>query len=138
MRNRRTDRRSRNRTEIIATAIIFLGVVIMAIALYFGTADSLNTAQNTMERHISDLKKQCNVYDEFLTSDKVKSLMRLTEQAEDVGDTLALLPDEEKSKYLTVFMESQRLACILILDETLMPDSRIVTDKMGDYRVWKE
>ena len=52
MRNRRTDRRSRNRTEIIATAIIFLGVVIMAIALYFGTADSLNTAQNTMERHI--------------------------------------------------------------------------------------
>ena len=97
MRNRRTDRRSRNRTEIIATAIIFLGVVIMAIALYFGTADSLNTAQNTMERHISDLKKQCNDYDEFLTSDKVKSLMRLTEQAEDVGDTLALLPDEEKN-----------------------------------------
>ena len=104
MRNRRTDRRSRSRTEIIATAIIFLGVVIMAIALYFGTADSLNTAQNTMERHISDLKKQCNDYDEFLTSDKVKSLMRLTEQAEDVGDTLALLPDEEKSEYLTVFM----------------------------------
>lgn len=138
MRNRRTDRRSRNRTEIIATAIIFLGVVIMAIALYFGTADSLNTAQNTMERHISDLKKQCNDYDEFLTSDKVKSLMRLTEQAEDVGDTLALLPDKAKSEYLTVFMESQRLACILILDETLMPDSRIVTDKMGDYRVWKE
>ena len=138
MRNRRTDRRSRNRTEIIATAIIFLGVVIMAIALYFGTADSLNTAQNTMERHISDLKKQCNDYDEFLTSDKVKSLMRLTEQAEDVGDTLALLPDEAKSEYLTVFMESQRLACILILDETLMPDSRIVTDKMWDYRVWKE
>lgn len=138
MRNRRTDRRSRSRTEIIATAIIFLGVVIMAIALYFGTADSLNTAQNTMERHISDLKKQCNDYDEFLTSDKIKSLMRLTEQAEDVGDTLALLPDEEKSEYLTVFMESQRLACILILDETLMPDSRIVTDKMGDYRVWKE
>lgn len=30
------------------------------------------------------------------------------------------------------------MACILILDETLMPDSRIVTDKMGDYRVWKE
>lgn len=85
MRNRRTDRRSRSRTEIIATAIIFLGVVIMAIALYFGTADSLNTAQNTMERHISDLKKQCNDYDEFLTSDKIKSLMRLTEQAEDVG-----------------------------------------------------
>ena len=138
MRNRRTDRRSRNRTEIIATAIIFLGVVIMAIALYFGTADSLNTAQNTMERHISDLKKQCNDYDEFLTSDKVKSLMRLTEQAEDVGDTLELLPDEKKSEYLTVFMESQRLACILILDETLMPDSRIVTDKMVDYRVWKE
>lgn len=138
MRNRRTDRRSRNRTEIIATAIIFLGVVIMAIALYFGTADSLNTAQNTMERHISDLKKQCNDYDEFLTSDKVKSLMRLTEQAEDLGDTLALLPDKAKSEYLTVFMESQRLACILILDETLMPDSRIVTDKMGDYRVWKE
>lgn len=138
MRNRRTDRRSRSRTEIIATAIIFLGVVIMAIALYFGTADSLNTAQNTMERHISDLKKQCNDYDEFLTSDKVKSLMRLTEQAEDLGDTLALLPDEEKSEYLTVFMESQRLACILILDETLMPDSRIVTDKTGDYRVWKE
>ena len=138
MRNRRTDRRSRNRTEIIATAIIFLGVVIMAIALYFGTADSLNTAQNTMERHISDLKKQCNDYDEFLTSDKVKSLMRLTEQAGDLGDTLALLPDKAKSEYLTVFMESQRLACILILDETLMPDSRIVTDKMGDYRVWKE
>ena len=117
--------------------IIFSGIAIMLLSLYLSAVNGLNEAKKTMGRHIGDLKKQCSDYNDFLAADKVKSLVRLTEQAEDIGDTLALLPDNEKNKFLNSFLDSQRLDCILILDENLEPDGQFVKGRM-DFQEWED
>lgn len=110
-----------------AVLIISIGALMMLGTLFFGIEYSRREAQKTMDRNISDLKKQINDYNEFLAADEVKSLIRLTEQAEDLSETLAMLDKNRRQEYIESIYESQRLSCIFVLDENLNPDDCLKT-----------
>ena len=121
-------KRKKERTSLqkhdVRFAILFtsIGVVLMLGTLFFGIGYSRREAQKTMDRNIGDLKKQINDYNEFLAADEVKSLIRLTEQAEDLSETLAMLDKNRRQEYIESIYERQRLSCIFVLDENLNPD----------------
>ena len=110
-----------------AVLVISIGALMMLGTLFFGIEYSRREAQKTMDRNISDLKKQINDYNEFLAADEVKSLIRLTEQAEDLSETLAMLDKNRRQEYIESIYESQRLSCIFVLDENLNPDDCLKT-----------
>ena len=83
----KTKRTPLQKHDIRVTALIAsIGAIMMLGTLFFGIEYSRREAQKTMDRNISDLKKQINDYNEFLAADEVKSLIRLTEQAEDLSE----------------------------------------------------
>ena len=127
----------------VAALIISIGALMMLGTLFFGIGYSRSEAQKTMDRNIGDLKKQINDYNEFLAADEVKSLIRLTEQAEDLSETLAMLDKNRRQEYIESIYESQRLSCILVLDETLNPDDCLKTARRNGtagecYEHWME
>ena len=116
----------RNKREFwLGVLFALISVLMMFGTLIFGIGYSRREAQKTMDRNIADLKRQCQNYNDFLASDETKSLIRLTEQAEDVSETLALLDENRRQDYINSIFDSQRLACILVLDETLKPDDSL-------------
>ena len=126
-----------------AVLIISIGALMMLGTLFFGIEYSRREAQKTMDRNISDLKKQINDYNEFLAADEVKSLIRLTEQAEDLSETLAMLDKNRRQEYIESIYESQRLSCIFVLDENLNPDDCLKTARRNGtagecYENWIE
>ena len=127
---------TRKQAVFLFIILMFVGAATMLATLHFSVVASLNVCAKTLKRNISDLKKQCSDYDEFLAADEAKSLVRLTEQAEDIGETLALLSENEKKNYLDKFQESQRLDCLLILGENMTPDSALVSDR-SNYEEWE-
>ncbi len=104
-------------------ALLAAGVLIMLTTLYFGEINSKAEARKVAENDIADLKKQCSYYDDFLSSDEVKSLARLSEQTEDIADVLDIMSERERSQFLQRYIGNDRVSCILILDEDLKPDS---------------
>ena len=77
-------KRPPKQTVLLFVVLISVGITVMLITLYFSMTFGLNAAQKTLNRNVDDLKKQCNEYIDFLTADEAKSLVRLTEQAEDI------------------------------------------------------
>lgn len=127
----------------VAALIISIGALMMLGTLFFSIEYSRREAQKTMDRNIGDLKKQINDYNEFLAADEVKSLIRLTEQAEDLSETLAMLDKNRRQEYIESIYESQRLSCILVLDENLNPDDCLKTARRNGtagecYENWIE
>ena len=127
----------RKNTAVIIVVLIVFGIIIMGASFYYSLADSLNTAQEVMERNISDLKKQCNNYTDFVSADEAKSLIRVSEKAEDLAETLALLKSDEKEAYIESFLEEQRVDCVLVLGGNMKPDGRFDFDE-EDYAEWKD
>ena len=104
------------RFTLIFTAI---GIVMLLGTLLFGIKYSRQDAQTTMDKNISDLKKQINDYNDFLALDEVKSLVRLTDKAEDISKTLDMLDESKRQEYIESIFNSQRLSCIFVLDKNL-------------------
>ena len=105
----------------IVMFFILIGIVLLLGMLLFAVAYSRREAQSTMNKNISDLKKQINDYNDYLALDEVKSLTRLTDKAEDISKTLAMLDESRWQEYIENIYSSQRLSCILVLDEALNP-----------------
>ena len=112
----------RKQNGFVTALLIFVGILLFSGTLCFSISFSLNEAHATMERNISDLKKQCGDYDDFLATDETKSLVRLAEQAEGIGAVLPLIAENERKSFLKQYCDSQKLDCVLILDDTLKPD----------------
>ncbi len=117
--------------------ILVFGVLILPAFLFFCAVNSLDTAQSTMERNIRDLKKQCDDYEDFLSIDEAKSLIRISEKAENLSAMLAFPDGDERQNYIDTYFDSQRLNCILILDENMNPDKGISFSER-DYEEWQE
>lgn len=117
--------------------LVSVGIIILSGTLYFSVSYSLNTVQSTMKRNISDLKKQCGSYSDFLAADEVKSLFHLTERAEGLGVSLPMIEKKERNNFLKNFFDCQRLDCVLILDGNLNPDSSYPSIGMS-YGDWKD
>lgn len=118
-------------------SILLIGIVILFITLHFCLSHGVKTTLATMQQNISDLKEQCRNYDDFSSADEAKSLVRLSEQAEDLAETLALLSEKEKQRYVNTFLDSQRLDCVLLLDGSMRPETQYDSGDMR-YKDWKE
>ena len=64
------------------TVLAAVGAVVIAGAVMLGGAVSRANAQDVLDRTLSYMKRQCDNYDNVIDADEVKSLMRLTEQAD--------------------------------------------------------
>ena len=73
--------------------IAAIGVIVLLIGLLIGRQMCLIKARKTYGVTVKYLKNQCREYDNFLENDTAKSLFRITEQADNIGRTLEILPD---------------------------------------------
>ena len=115
--------------EIQSSEILFYGMIaaIGAVILLSGFAVGrrlcLKNVSRTYRTSVNYLKGQCGEYDNFLDTDKVKSLFRITEQADDIGRTLEILPENKKDEWLREYVVLQRLSNIILTDENFNIDA---------------
>ena len=103
------------------TVLAAVGAVVIAGAVMLGGAVSRANAQDVLDRTLSYMKRQCDNYDNVIDADEVKSLMRLTEQADAIGNILSAGASSEMADFLDSYGSSQRLSGIFVLDGQLQP-----------------
>lgn len=107
--------------------IAAIGVVILLAGIAVGRRFCLAEARKTYGVTVKYLKNQCGEYDNFLDTDNAKSLMRITEQADDIGRTLELLKGDEKEKRLYEYLGTQRLDGIILTDGNMNAEEKYIS-----------
>lgn len=112
----RKKRRS-NKTIYIGIAIAIAGLLsLLGVALI-----GANSAIHTAERTLQYLREQCISYQDIIAADRVKSLVRLTEQVQELTDRDRLKGRERSNEGLAEYAQQQRISCVLVLNDALEP-----------------
>lgn len=112
----RKKRRS-NKTIYIGIAIAIAGLLsLLGVALI-----GANSAIHTAERTLQYLRDQCISYQDIIAADRVKSLVRLTEQVQELTDRDRLKGRERSNEGLAEYAQQQRISCVLVLNDALEP-----------------
>lgn len=110
----------KRRPVVLAVSLILLALLTLALSFLLGQRLGMRSANKNFALSIAYLKKQCVGYDDVLAADRVKSLIRLTEQTGGITHWITkedLIQDENAlHDYLTEYMENQRLDGVMILD----------------------
>lgn len=69
--------------------MLLTGLALTCIVFGIGSALGLNDVKKRLTENMEQLRKQCVSYDEIITADKVKSLIRLTEQSAELCENAA-------------------------------------------------
>ena len=109
-----------NRT--IYLVMLVLGLLVLVCAAFIGGHASMRNAQRTAERTLQYLKEQCVSYQDVIAADRVKSLVRLTEQAQELTERDRLKGQERSNEALAEYAQQQRMSCVLVLNEALEPE----------------
>ena len=72
--------------KYIWVLMLVLGVFVMAVTALIGGNSSIRNAQQTAQRTLQYLQNQCISYRDIVAADRLKSLVRLTEQAQEVAE----------------------------------------------------
>lgn len=112
----RKKRRS-NKTIYIGIAIAGL-LSLLGMALIGGNS-AVHNAERTAERTLQYLREQCISYQDIIAADRVKSLVRLTEQVQELTDRDRLKGRERSNEELAEYAQQQRISCVLVLDKDL-------------------
>lgn len=92
--------------KCIWVLMLVLGVFVVAVTALIGGNSSIRNAQQTAQRTLQYLQNQCISYRDTVAADRLKSLVRLTEQAQEVADREGLVgqnrSDEELARYASV------------------------------------
>lgn len=116
----RKKRRS-NKTIYIGIAIAIAGLLsLLGMALIGGNSD-VHNAERTAERTLQYLREQCISYQDIIAADRVKSLVRLTEQVQELTDRDRLKGRERSNEGLAEYAQQQRISCVLVLNDALEP-----------------
>lgn len=102
---------------------------------YFKSADMANIRKD-YNVAISGMERQCDSYDAILTSDKTKSLIRLTEQTAEIASDISRDITCLDSQYIGNFVANQRLSGAFVLNGREELVCEYTTDRAG-YRMWK-
>lgn len=105
-------------------------LVIIVCVLFAGVKLSLSNAENVYNRTMDYMKRQCVSYSDFVASDEVKSLIRLTEQADDISYALQTM-NEDVDTFLAEHKVAQRLSAAIILDKNLEPEYSVYSDGLS-------
>lgn len=101
--------------------LCFAGCLILVLSLSIGFVTSKSKAEDALERTFNYMKKQCVSYDEVMTFDEVKSLIRLTEQVVEISDDLQINARLRSDAYLKQYAQRHRLSGIVVLNDKLSP-----------------
>lgn len=116
----RKKRRS-NKTIYIGIAIAIAGLLSLLGVALIGANSAIHTAERTAERTLQYLRDQCISYQDIIAADRVKSLVRLTEQVQELTDRDRLKGRERSNEGLAEYAQQQRISCVLVLNDALEP-----------------
>lgn len=106
--------------------LMYIGIAIAGLLLLLGMAliganSAIHNAERTAERTLQYLRDQCINYQDIIAADRVKSLVRLTEQAQELRDRDRLKGGEHSNEELAEYAQQQRISCVLVLNDALEP-----------------
>lgn len=106
--------------------LMYIGIAIAGLLLLLGMAliganSAIHNAERTAERTLQYLQDQCINYQDIIAADRVKSLVRLTEQAQELRDRDRLKGGERSNEELAEYAQQQRISCVLVLNDALEP-----------------
>lgn len=105
--------------KYIWVLMLVLGVFVMAVTALIGGNSSIRNAQQTAQRTLQYLQNQCISYRDIIAADRVKSLVRLTEQAQEVAEREGMVGQNRSNEELARYAQRQRVTCVLVLDKDL-------------------
>ena len=105
--------------KYIWALMLVLGVFVMAVTALIGGNSSIRNAQQTAQRTLQYLKEQCISYRDTVAADRIKSLVRLTEQAQEVAEREGMVGQSRSNEELARYAQRQRVTCVLVLDKDL-------------------
>ena len=117
--------------------LLVVVIIVVIVVLILAVRSDKKNIEKTFDNTLTYLKSQCLSYDEVVQADKIKSLVRLTEQAVEVGTDIDRDSELIDSVYLKNYIEAQRMAGIIILDEDMQPECQYSNVGL-DYDAWKE
>ena len=105
--------------KYIWVLMLMLGVFAMAVTALIGGNSSIRNAQQTAQRTLQYLKEQCISYRDTIAADRIKSLVRLTEQAQEVAEREGMVGQRRSNEELARYAQRQRVTCVLVLNKDL-------------------
>ena len=99
--------------------MLVLCVFVLAVTALIGGNSSIHNAQQTAQRTLQYLQNQCISYRDTVAADRLKSLVRLTEQAQEVADREGMVGQNRSDAELARYAQRQRVSCVLVLDKDL-------------------
>ena len=105
--------------KYIWVLMLVLGVFVMAVTALIGGNSSIRNAQQTAQRTLQYLQNQCISYRDIAAADRLKSLVRLTEQAQEVAEREGMVGQNRSNEELARYAQRQRVTCVLVLDKDL-------------------
>ena len=105
--------------KYIWVLMLVLGVFVMAVTALIGGNSSIRNAQQTAQRTLQYLQNQCISYRDIVAADRLKSLVRLTEQAQEVAEREGMVGQNRSNEELARYAQHQRVTCVLVLDKDL-------------------
>ena len=105
--------------KYIWVLMLMLGAFVMAVTALIGGDSSIRNAQQTAQRTLQYLKEQCISYRDTVAADRIKSLVRLTEQAQEVAEREGMVGQSRSNEELARYAQRQRVSCVLVLDKDL-------------------
>lgn len=114
-------RKKRRSSKTIYIAIAIAGLLSLLGMALIGANSAIHTAERTAERTQQYLREQCISYQDIIAADRVKSLVRLTEQVQELTDRDRLKGRERSNEGLAEYAQQQRISCVLVLNDALEP-----------------
>lgn len=114
------------RKKIRSNKTIYIGIAIAGLLSLLGMAliggnSAVHNAERTAERTLQYLREQCISYQDIIAADRVKSLVRLTEQVQELTERDRLKGRERSNEELAEYAQQQRISCVLVLNDALEP-----------------
>lgn len=114
-------RKKRRSSKTIYIGIAIAGLLSLLGMTLIGANSAIHTAERTAERTLQYLREQCISYQDIIAADRVKSLVRLTEQVQELTDRDRLKGRERSNEELAEYAQQQRISCVLVLNDALEP-----------------
>ena len=114
-------RKKRRSNKPMYIGIAIAGLLSLLGMALIGANSAVHTAERTAERTLQYLRDQCISYQDIIAADRVKSLVRLTEQAQELTDRDRLKGRERSNEGLAEYAQQQRISCVLVLNDALEP-----------------
>ena len=114
-------RKKRRSSKTIYIGIAIAGLLSLLGMTLIGANSAIHTAERTAERTQQYLREQCISYQDIIAADRVKSLVRLTEQVQELTDRDRLKGRERSNEGLAEYAQQQRISCVLVLNDALEP-----------------